>query len=288
MLVGYSAGGSSDLGARFLAAALEKQLGKPVIVENRPGSGSWLAWNQLLYNTPKDGYTFALTNLSMIYGAYDEANPRKETMDDFELLANQAIDYQAIAIHSDEDRFSDYASLLEYAKENDILTAAATTGITSGEMAISKMMEKNFGSKVIVVPVDGSKDAETMFVSKNTDILLGNLGDLTVGHKGGDFKVVVVFAEKRSDMLPDVPTAIELGLGDYVSFSARGYSYAKGVDPAIVAKMRDALAKAIEDPEHVKRMNDMGVEVKLYVGGEYRELLAKQLDTRLNLWGISK
>ncbi|KUO72190.1 MAG: hypothetical protein APF77_10635 [Clostridia bacterium BRH_c25] len=288
LLVGYSAGGSSDLGARFLATALEKQLGQPVIVENKPGSGSWVAWNQLLYNTPKDGYTFALTNLSVLFGAYDEKNPRKETMDDFELMANQAIDYQVIAIRSDETRFTDFASLVEYSKNNDLLVAAASTGITSGEGSVAKMMEKEFGSKITLVPVEGAKDAETMFVSKNTDILFNNVGDTTNSHKKGDYKVIVVFGKERSTMLPDVPTAIETGLCDYVSFSARGYGYAKGVAPSIVEKMTAALAKAIEDPECVKNMNDMGVEIKLYTGDEYKELLRNQLDTRLEIWGIPK
>ncbi|MDR1511097.1 MAG: tripartite tricarboxylate transporter substrate binding protein [Synergistaceae bacterium] len=288
LLVGYSAGGSSDLGARFLAQALEKQLGQPIVVENRPGSVSWVAWNQLLYNTPKDGYTFALVNLSMIFGAYDAMNPRKETIDDFDLLANQAIDYEAVAIRKDENRFSDFAGLVEYAQKNDLLVAAAGTGLVAGEATAAKMMEKFYGCKITVVPVDGMKDAETMFISGNTDFLLGTVGDVTLGHKNGEFKAVALFGEERSTLLPDVPTIKELGMGDYVQFSARGYSYAKGVDAEIVAKMKNALAKAIEDPEHIKRMNDMGVEVKLYVGDEYRRILEEQLENRLNIWGVSK
>ncbi len=288
LMVGYSAGGSSDLGARFLAKSLEKELGQPVVVENKPGSASWVAWNQLLYNTPKDGYTFALTNLSILFGAYDEKNPRKETIDNFELMANQAIDYQVIAIRSDETRFSDFKSMIEYSQKNDLLVAAASTGITSGDTSIGKMMENEFGSKITIVPVGGSKDAETMFISKNTDILFGNVGDTAVGHNNGSFKIIVMFGEERSLQIPEVPTAIETGLCDYVSFSARGYSYAKGVDPAIVKKMTDALAKAIEDPECVANMNKMGVEVKLYTGEKYRNLLNKQLDQRLEIWGVAK
>lgn len=118
LLCGYSAGGSSDLGCRYLAEALKNDLGVPVIVENVPGSGSWLAWNQLLHNTDPDGYTFALVNLSALYGHYDETNPREDTIDDFELLANHVIDYQVLCIRSDETRFSDYASLVKYAQEN--------------------------------------------------------------------------------------------------------------------------------------------------------------------------
>lgn len=131
-LCGYSAGGSSDLGCRYEAEALRKELGVPVVVENVPGSGSWLAWNQLLNNTEPDGYTMALVNLSAMYGHYDEANPRETTLDDFELLANHVIDYQVLAIRSDETRFTDYASLIEYAKENPLILASATAGITSG------------------------------------------------------------------------------------------------------------------------------------------------------------
>ena len=102
LLCGYSAGGSSDLGCRYLAEALREELGQPVVVENVPGSGSWLAWNQLLQTTDKDGYTFALVNLSALYGHYDETNPRQYTIDDFELLANHVIDYQVLCIRNDE------------------------------------------------------------------------------------------------------------------------------------------------------------------------------------------
>jgi tripartite-type tricarboxylate transporter receptor subunit TctC len=287
LLVGYSAGGTSDLGARFLARALEKQLGQPVIVENRPGGGAWVALNQLLYNTSKDGYTFALTNPAVVYGHYDPLNPRKETIDDFELLANQAIDYQSIVIHTDETRFKDLASLIEYAKTNDILTAGATSGYNSGEATLAKWLEKTYGCKIIIVPVEGAKDGETMFVSKNIDILLANVGDIYIGHQKGDFKAIAVFGDERSKMLPEVPTAKELGV-NYVSHSVRGYSYAKGVDQAIAMKMRDALAKAIQDPEHIKQMNDLGIEVKLLVGDEFRKELEKQLDLRLSVWGLSK
>lgn len=191
LLCGYSAGGSSDLGCRYLADALGKELGTTVIVENVPGSGSWLAWNQLLQNTSADGYTFALVNLSAMYGHYDETNPRETTIDNFQLLANHVIDYQCIAIRADETRFSDYASLVEYSKTNGLVMAAASTGITSGDATIAKMMEKEYGSKITVIPVDGAGDAETMFLAGEVDFLVGNVGDMMDAEANG-YKVVVV------------------------------------------------------------------------------------------------
>lgn len=286
LVCGYSAGGSSDLGCRYLATALEKQLGVPIVVENRPGSGSWVAWNRFLHNTPADGYTFALVNLSAVFGHYDDKTPRKETIDDFELLANQAIDYQVIAIRPDETRFTDYKSLLEYAKENELLTAAASTGIVSGEASIAKMLEKVHGAKVSVVPVAGAGDANTMFISKNIDFLIANVGDVTLNSE--NYKVVVTFANKRDRKLPDVPTEIELGLGDYVAFSPRGYAYMKGVNPEIVAKMTKAISAAIMDPECLANMEKMGVNVELYSGEEYTNLLNSQLDLRCNIWDVKR
>lgn len=287
LLVGYSAGGSSDLGARYLSSALEKELGQPVIVENVPGSGSWLAWNQLLNSSENDGYTFALVNLNAMYGHYDEANPREATIDDFELLANHVIDYQVVAIRSNETRFTDFTSLVEYSKTTPIIVAASSTGIVSGDASVAKMMEMDYGSQITIIPVDGSSDAEAMFLAGETDVLFGNVGDVMEASDNG-YKVVVCFSEERSKYLPDVPTAGELGLGEYVSFSARGYAYMKGVDEEIVAKMTQALEIAYNDDEYQTNMSNMGAELVLVTDEDYYNLLIDQLDRRLNYWGVSK
>lgn len=287
LLCGYSAGGSSDLGCRYLAEALKDDLGVPVIVENVPGSASWLAWNQLLQNTEPDGYTFALVNLSALYGHYDETNPRETTIDDFELLANHVIDYQVLAIRSDETRFTDYASLVEYAKTNPLILASASSSITSGDATVAKMLEQYHGCQLTVIPVDGAGDATTMFLAGETDILSANVGDVMDAEDNG-YKPIVIFAPERSEYLPDVPTSKETGVDEYISFSARGYAYMPGVDPAIVAKMQEALTKAFENEDYQKNMAAMGAQLELYTGDEYKQLLNDQLETRLELWGVSK
>ena len=287
LLCGYSAGGSSDLGCRYLAEALREELGQPVVVENVPGSGSWLAWNQLLQTTDKDGYTFALVNLSALYGHYDTTNPREHTIEDFELLANHVIDYQVLCIRNDETRFSDYASLVEYAKNNNIIFAAATNNITSGDGTVAKMLEVKHGCKITVIPVDGASDATTMFLAGETDILSANVGDVMDAAENG-YHPIVIFAPERSSYIPDVPTSAETGVDDYVSFSARGYAYMKGVDQKIVDRMIEALTKAFNNQKYQEQMAAMGAQTKLYTGQEYKDLLNSQLDSRLEIWGVSK
>ena len=287
LLCGYSAGGSSDLGCRYVAEALKKDLGVPVIVENVPGSGSWLAWNQLLTNTEPDGYTFALVNLSALFGHYDETNPRETTIDDFELLSNHVMDYQVLAIRNDETRFSDYASLVEYAQSNPLILASATSSITSGDATVAKMLEKDHGCQLTVIPVDGASDATTMFLAGETDILSANVGDVMDAEENG-YHPIVIFAPERSEYLPDVPTSAETGVDDYVSFSARGYAYMKGVDPAIVERMSQALETAFNDPDYQKNMAAMGAQLELYTGDDYKQLLNDQLEERLRLWDVEK
>ena len=287
LLCGYSAGGSSDLGCRYLAEALKTELGVPVIVENVPGSGSWLCWNQLLHTTAADGYTFSLLNLSALYGHYDETNPREETIDSFQLLANHVIDYQVLAIRSDETRFTDYASFIEYAKNNNILMAAATNNITSGDGTVAKMLQKDHGCQITVVPVDGASDATTMFLAGETDILSANVGDVMEAEENG-YRPIVIFAPERSEFLPDVPTSAETGVDEYVSFSARGFAYMPGVDQEIVDRMTEALTNAFYNEDYQKNMAAMGAQPELYTGDDYKQLLEDQLDTRLELWDVQK
>lgn len=286
ILVGYSAGGNVDILCRFLAEPLSKELGVPIVIENLPGSGSWLAWNQMLNSEP-DGYTFTSTNVNAVLGHYDPDNPREATIDDFELLANYSIDYNVFAIRNDETRFSDYPSLIEYAKQNQLVVAAPGSGLTSGDGTVIKYLQDEFGCNIVTIPVDGNSDALTMFIAGETDFFTGNLGDLTDAEANG-YHAMVVFGEERSQFLPDVPTAIETGPGDYVAFSARGFGYPKGVDQAIVDRMVEALEICFNDPGFQANMATTGSEMHLLLGDDYRDLLVGLLDRRLEIWGVAK
>ena len=94
----FSAGGGTDIGARNLAQALSKVMGVNVVVENQTGSGGWVAWTDLIQGDYKDGYTIGLINHNYAMGELDPDNPRKYNLDDVTVLANQALDYNVMAI----------------------------------------------------------------------------------------------------------------------------------------------------------------------------------------------
>lgn len=286
LLCPFSAGSGTDLGARYLSPLLSKELGVNVVVENVTGSGGWIAWNQIIHNTPKDGYTVGIINHNFVTGAYDDATPRQDTLDDITLLSNQVIDYNVMAIRPNETRFTDMDSFIDYAKENSILISAQTTGITDGDASAAQWFNKTYGTKIEIVPVDGASDGRSMFLAGDTDIYFASVGDVYTAHNNSELKTICVFAPERSEFLPDVPTLKEANGGDFIGFACRGYFYPKGVDTAIVDKMTEAILKVSQDEEYQKNMKTMGLTPNTVSGTEYRDLLESQLDTRKEIWGI--
>ena len=290
LYVGFSAGGSSDLQARYVAAELGNILGVSVVVENVPGSAGALCYSQVLNECERDGYSFCLANMPALdMGKYDEANPREFGVDDFDLICNHVTDYNVLAIRNDETRFTDIDSLVAYSKENGpLLVGAAATGITSDDATILQKLNTGLGLEYEIVPTGGSKETETLFIQGNADILIANVADVTVAHNAGQYKVLCVFSEERSGMLPDVPAFAELGYDvSIVNFSARGYAYPKGVDEAIIAKMAAALEQAINSETVMTQMSELGAEIDFRAPEAYNALIEADIASGCAAFGVN-
>lgn len=281
----FSAGGGTDLGARYMATALAKQLGINVVVENQTGSGGWIAWTDLITGDYDDGYTIGLINHNYVMGALDPENPRQYTLDNVQVVTNQVLDYNIMAIRSNETRYTDLASFIEYAKNNPVLIASNATGITDGDSTTAEWFNKNFGTKITTVPVNGSSDARSMFLAGDTDVFFASVSDVQSYYQSGEMKVLCVFSEKRTDFMPDVPTIKEASGKEYYAFAARGYFYPTSVSPEIVAFMNDAMQKAMQDETYISDMATLGLQLDNTAGEAYKELLQSQVETRQEVWG---
>lgn len=281
----FSAGGGTDLGARYMATALSKQLGVNVVVENQTGSGGWIAWTDLITGDYDDGYTIGLINHNYVMGALDPENPRQYTLDDVQVITNQVLDYNVMAIRSNETRYTDMASFIEYAKNNPVLIASNATGITDGDSTTAEWFNKTFGTKITTIPVDGSSDARGMFTAGDTDVFFASVSDVQSYYQSGEMKVLCVFAQERTDFMPDVPTIKESTEKEYYAFATRGYFFPKGVSPEIVAFMNDAMQKAMQDETYITDMATLGLQLDNTSGEAYNELLQSQVETRKEVWG---
>lgn len=282
----FSAGGGTDIGARNMATALTKELGVNVVVENQTGSGGWVAWTDLINGDYSDGYTVGLINQNYAVGELDPINTREYNLEDVQLLANQAIDYNVMAIRTDETRFSDLEGFIEYAKANPTLISAQAIGITDGDATTAEWFNKTFGTQILVVPVDGASDSRGMFLSGDTDVFFGSISDVLSSYKTGEMKVVCIFADERSDFMPDVPTVLEETGEEYEAFAVRGYFYPVNVSPEIAEIMTEAMVKVMTSEEYINNMESLGLQLDNTSGEEFKELLESQVETRKEIWGV--
>jgi len=285
LLCPFSAGGGTDLGARHLATALSKQLGVNVVVENLTGSGGWIAWTNLITGDYDDGYTIGLINHNYAMGVLDPENPREYDLDDVQVIINQVIDDGLVAIRSSETRFTDLESLIEYGKNNDLLIASNAVGITDGDSTTAEWFNQNFDMRITTVPVSGSSDARSMFMSGDVDIFFASVSDVANYVANGEMKALCVFNEERSEYLPDVPTISEATGKSLRSFACRGYFYPNSVSPEIVSFMTEAMKTAMQDETYISDMESLGLKLDDTSGEAYKELLQSQVDVRISVWG---
>ena len=284
LIVSYAAGGGTDLGARLLTPYLEKELGVPVVVENKPGGGGWVGWAELLGAKP-DGYTIGYINAPAVFAGY--LNPsanRKETIDDFELIMNHVVDPGVIAVRADDNRFSDVKDLIEFSKENEL--SANANGIGTENHIVALQMNKELGTKFRSVQFSGAAESITGVIGGHVDVLFAKVGEVLEPMKAGQIKILAVMTPERVPQLPDVPTFKE-SIGSNIEYhSLRGIAAPKGMDPQIVAKLQDAFEKAMNNPEHVQKMSDMGLTVDGIKGEEFKQLLKKEEETMSQMKGL--
>ena len=108
----------------------------------------------------------------------------------------------------------------------------------------------------------------------NIDVAFDNVGSIVPRVKSGEVRALAVMDDARSKFLPDVPTTKELGFPTVISNSTRGIAAPKGTPEPIVKKLQEVLKKAMDNPEHVKKLEDQGIAIKIMIGEEYAQYFA--------------
>jgi tripartite-type tricarboxylate transporter receptor subunit TctC len=271
LIIAYAAGGGTDVGARILMPYVEKELGVPINIINRPGGGGWIGWSELASAKP-DGYTIGYINTpNFMTGYLDPKQKREHNLESFAPIANHITDPGAIAIRVDEKRFTNIKELIEYAKKNEL--TATSTGVGSDDHYAALKLNKKFGTKFIPVHNKGSAESQTAVMGGHVDVLFANVGELFTLHNNKEIKIIAVMSKERSPFLPDVPTLKESGFDGVISGSARGIAAPKGVDPEKLEILRAALEKGIKNEEQIKKQGESGLQVDYIDKEEYLQLL---------------
>jgi tripartite-type tricarboxylate transporter receptor subunit TctC len=268
MLIGFAAGGSTDVGARILAGGLEKELGTSVVVVNKPGASSQIAYTALTQAKP-DGYTIGNTNFpSAIVSYLDPTRKATYTLKDFDLLALHVIDPGLVAVKA-ASPFKTLKDVIESAKMNPRKIRISTTGIQSDETFGILQLQKMTGAQFALVHfAQGNAASMPAFLGGKIEVYCGNVGDILPQVKSGEVRLLGIMDDEESPFYPGVKTFEQQGYKLYNS-SSRGFAAPAGTPKAVVNALSSAIRKVVATEDHKKRMAEMGLTIRYMDPAQY-------------------
>jgi tripartite-type tricarboxylate transporter receptor subunit TctC len=239
-------GGSTDVHLRKFAEIAQMYLGQPMVVDNTPGGGGLIGPSQLARLAKPDGYT--LSQLPITAFRLPHQRPVDwDALKDFSYIIGLTGYTFGVVVKSDSP-LKTFQDLIEYARANPGKLAYGSTGAGTSPHLLMEEVAMKTGVQFLHVPFKGNADS--------TQALMGGhimaQSDATGWGRhvdAGTFRLLVTFGEKRTKW--NAPTAKELGI-DIVSYSPYGIVGPKGMEPQLVKTLHDAFKKTLDDPEHLK------------------------------------
>jgi tripartite-type tricarboxylate transporter receptor subunit TctC len=278
VLVGFAPGGTADVSARLTGDIVSKELGQPVIIENRPG-GSGSVGIEALIRGPADGHTLFVGSDSSLYQPV--LNPKLAYRAEKDLKPITILTYQpiVIAVHP-APGWKNIGDLVKAAKARPGQIAYALSSPTGTQAVAGGVFFKMAGVKLIPVAYKGGGQAIVDLVSGQ--IPVGVLGSAPVVPQvqAGRIRVLAVTSKTRSKVFPDVPTLAEQGFPQIDIAQWFGVVAPAGVSNEIVTRLSAAFNRALTDAKIAQRLFDAGLEV---VGGSPEDM-AKRMAAETVIW----
>jgi tripartite-type tricarboxylate transporter receptor subunit TctC len=276
MVVPFPPGGQADLAARPTAAAMERILRQPVVVQNRGGAAGAIG-NGFVARSAPDGYTLlmALSSLAVIPEAerlFNRAPPY--TADQFAPVALVNADPTMLAVPAS----APWRTLEEFvaaakARPGDIPYGSSGT---YGTLHVAmEMFAASAGIRLLHVPFQGAGPAITALLGGQIQALASAPGTLTQHVRDGRLRVLACWGKERVPAFPDVPTFMERGFSE-VEFYIWAGLFAPAATPApVIAVLRDAVRQAVRDPQLVQAFNAAGAPVAYMDAPDFARFFAE-------------
>jgi len=249
MIVPFPPGGQADLSARPVALALEKILGRSVIVDNRSGAGGMLG-NAAAARAEPDGHTLVMALSSMVFlPEAERLYDRKPSYEYDQLIpiARVLADPGVVCVRSDAP-WKTLPDLVADAKKRPGQISFSSSGNYGAAHVPFEMFQQAAGIKLLHVPYRGGGPALTAFIGKQVDITAQAPGPIHPFVQEGRARLLASWAGKRTTELADIPTMIELGYNDVEYYIWSGLFAPKGTPAATVSRLRDAMRQVMADP----------------------------------------
>jgi tripartite-type tricarboxylate transporter receptor subunit TctC len=283
LIVPFAAGGAADVNGRIIADALSQRLGQTVVVENVAGAGGTTG-SIRGKNAANDGYTILLGHMGT-HAASVSLYPKLgyDPRTDFETIG--LISSSAVILFTRKDLpVSNLREFLAYARSMGSKITAGHSGLGSNSHIAVSLLASLGGFTPTYIPYRGGGPLMNDMLGGNLDFSCDLVLTVAPQVTNGSIKGLAIAAPERSPISPDVPTSAEGGLPAFLADSWTALFAPKGTPPAVLAKLRQAVATSLDDPNVRSRLNQLGATVPKpeQRGGDY---LAKLVKDDVERWG---
>ena len=282
MLVGFPAGGPTDLAARTLAPAMQASLGQTIIVENKPGATGTIAAAQIKRSAP-DGYTLFVSSIgTFVVAPHLIKSVAYDPIADFDYIS---LPFQApnVLVTGPARPERTVAEVLAALKNNPNKLTFASSGVGASDHLSAELLWQQTNTTGIHVPYKGGAPALQDTLGGQVDFFMTNINAVLPQIRAGKLYPIAITADKRSQALPEVPTFGEAGVQGMEVYGWQGLTAAKGLPLDVKKKLSDAAIQAMQDPATVKKLQDLGITIVANTPEEFTRFVVTENQRWKNL-----
>lgn len=276
IVVTFSPGGSSDIVARMLAAPLQQKLGKPVVVENKPGAGGTLGAAEVARAAP-DGYSLLMSNttpISLSPAMLDA--PTYDPVKSFVHVSLVATVPDVVMVNPSVPAKS-LKELIAWIKAQPSTVFYGSGGIGSIGHILGETFKKELGLNVEHVGYKGSAPMIQDLMGGRLSFSFDTLPQNVPHMKSGKLRALAVTSRARVQLTPDLPTVVEEGLPSLVAENFIGVSVPAGTPETVQKKLYEAIQASLDDPALVARMAELGLTIRKMPAAEFAGFVEAQI-----------
>lgn len=277
VIVGFSPGGASDTTVRLIASALQRQLGQPFTVENRPGASGTIA-AKAVAGMDADGYTLLYaTSSSHAIAPNMGSNVGYDAVRDFSPIALMSRAGMVLTTNQDVP-VNTVSELIDYARSHAGEVSYASPGHASSQHLSMLLLGQENGVEFVHVPYKGSAPALTDLVGGRVQFMMDNILASLPFIQEKRIKPIAVTSLERAPLLKDVPTMDEQGLKGFDIQAWGGLVAPAGVPEDIIAVLNEEINKALQDPDIRKTILSGGGVPQGGTAAEFRQFITTESD----------
>jgi len=274
IIVPLAAGGTGDTLSRAVGEGMAKELGQPVVIENRPGAGG-LVGTEFVATSPPDGYTLlAVSPSHLINPPLYKSRAHYDALKSFEPIVVMAYTHQMIVAHPSVPA-KDLKELIAYAKANPGKLNYGSAGTGSATHLNMELFKSMAGVDIVHVPYKGSTQARNDVLAGQVQLAMDGLLPLQPFIKDGRLKPLAITSSHRAKSNPEIPTIGEFVPG-YATDTWYGIVAPAGTPRDVVARLNAAAVKALNDPKVNERLTKLGAEPAGGSAEDFHALLVRE------------